>query len=82
MKHTFFKIEFNNNKYKCREVFNHDTQSSLIIAPESLNEAINKAIEMQNNVHEAINLDEQICFYVNEQEINLTDKELLTIIYK
>lgn len=82
MNHTYFKIEFNNKKYNCREVFNPDTYTSSIVAPEQLNEAINKAIERQNNVQEAINLDEQICFYANEQEMKLTDKELLTLIYK
>ncbi len=71
-------IEFNNNFYLARRVKIKDV-GEVLISTESLNEALMK--DGKYTSEEARNIDEKIYFFVEDEHINLTEKELSKYVY-
>ena len=73
--------EFQGVAYTCRVIPDYDNKGhSLIVAPNTLN----ILYDWETNQHiseEAQYLDSEICYYANEEEMQLSDRELFDLIY-
>ncbi|HEY8690711.1 MAG TPA: hypothetical protein VIM07_15855 [Chitinophagaceae bacterium] len=70
-------IEFQKKQYRIREI-NLPKFGEVLISTTSLNDVLLKNGNYVSN--EASTIDEQIFYFVNEREINFSDKKLINLI--